>query len=347
MQGKGILAIAALALAVGAPALPAATHDVTVISPASFRFTPNDITIAPGDTVRWTIDTPSIEHDVTADDASWKSTTSEKFVYERTFNTVGEVFYHCSLHSTAGRPISRNMNGRINVAVPSANQAPTADFQFSCSDLDCSFTDTSTDSDGSIASRAWNFGDGGSSTAANPTHHFAAAGAYNVMLTVKDNDGDSATRSRSVSVSAPPAGFLINSGISDAWYAPATAGQGFFIIVWPQSGLMFLSWFTYDSERPPADVSAMIGDPGHRWLTAQGPFAGDTADLDVYLSQGGTFDSAEPPVAAPTLVGSISITWTGCNAADLTYDLPALGLSGIIPIERIVLDRVPRCEAAQ
>jgi hypothetical protein len=31
----------------------------------------------------------------------------------------------------------------------------------------------------------------------------------------------------------------------------------------------------------------------------------------------------------------------------LSYDLPALSLSGDIPIERIRLDNVPACEAAQ
>ncbi|HVJ63212.1 MAG TPA: S8 family serine peptidase, partial [Tahibacter sp.] len=40
------------------------------------------------------------------------------------------------------------------------NVAPTANFTATTSGLTANFTDTSTDSDGSIASRAWNFGDG-------------------------------------------------------------------------------------------------------------------------------------------------------------------------------------------
>jgi hypothetical protein len=54
------------------------------------------------------------------------------------------------------------------------------------------------------------------------------------------------------------------------------------------------------------------------------------------------------PVPDPAeLVGSMTIVWTGCNAGTLSYDLPDLGLSGDIPIQRIVLDNVPACEAAQ
>ena len=40
------------------------------------------------------------------------------------------------------------------------NAAPVANFSSSVSGLTATFTDSSTDSDGTIASRSWNFGDG-------------------------------------------------------------------------------------------------------------------------------------------------------------------------------------------
>lgn len=142
-------------------------------------------------------------------------------------------------------------------------------------------------------------------------------------------------------------GTAINQGMSDAWFSPATAGQGFFVIAWPELQMIFLSWFTYDTERPPSDVVAVLGEPGHRWLTAQGPYSGNTANLDVFLTHGGVFDSANPAPETSDPIGTISITWPDCENAELTYDLPALGLGGDIDLIRIVSDNVPLCEALQ
>lgn len=64
--------------------------------------------------------------------------------------------------------------------------------------LSVSFTDTSTD-DGQIVSRAWEFGDGATSTLANPTHTFQAPGDYQVRLTVTDDVGLTSSTTRNVS----------------------------------------------------------------------------------------------------------------------------------------------------
>jgi hypothetical protein len=81
------------------------------------------------------------------------------------------------------------------------NQAPVADFSFTCPALRCDFQDLSSD-DGEIVSRVWNFGAAGSS-ARNPFHTYTAAGTYPVSLTVTDDKGVSSISTKSVNPKAP------------------------------------------------------------------------------------------------------------------------------------------------
>jgi serine protease len=93
---------------------------------------------------------------------------------------------------------------------PPENQPPTASFTSSCSGLTCSFTDTSTASDGSIATWSWTFGDGASSTSQNPSRDYASGGTYTVTLTVTDDGGAIGTTSQPVTVSAPSTGITLS-----------------------------------------------------------------------------------------------------------------------------------------
>ncbi|MEM9102671.1 MAG: PKD domain-containing protein [Pseudomonadota bacterium] len=81
-----------------------------------------------------------------------------------------------------------------------SNAAPVADFSVSLNGLTASFNNSSSDSDGSIVSYRWDFGDDSSSTASNPTHTYAVSGTYQVTLTVTDNDGLTATKNEDVVV---------------------------------------------------------------------------------------------------------------------------------------------------
>ncbi len=86
------------------------------------------------------------------------------------------------------------------------NDAPTANFTMDCTDLSCSFTNLSSDSDGQVESSVWEFGDDGSATTTNPTHGYVEAGDFQVTLTVTDNDGAEGTVTRSVTVTEPAPG---------------------------------------------------------------------------------------------------------------------------------------------
>ena len=145
-----------------------------------------------------------------------------------------------------------------------------------------------------------------------------------------------------VGVLPPDPGFQISAGLNDAWYNPETDGQGFFIIVFPAIRKIFMSWFTYDTKRPSEDVTAILGEPGHRWLTAQGAFADNQASLDVHVTSGGIFDSAKPtPVSDQD--GEILLEFSTCNRGTVTYDIPSIERQGVVPIERIALDNVALC----
>ena len=60
-----------------------------------------------------------------------------------------------------------------------------------------------------------------------------------------------------------------------------------------------MAWFTCEVERPDADTPYVLGEPGHRWLTALGSYCRDTAELDVIRTAGGVFDAPDPPIDEP------------------------------------------------
>lgn len=93
--------------------------------------------------------------------------------------------------------------GCLDLAGTTQNLAPNADFTFSTSDLTATFTDASSDSDGTIASWSWDFGDGTSANMQNPSHTYAAAGNYQVRLEATDNESATDGIVKSVTVEEP------------------------------------------------------------------------------------------------------------------------------------------------
>ncbi len=94
------------------------------------------------------------------------------------------------------------------VTVSAVNQPPTADAggpYSGTAGVAVQFDGSgSSDPDGTIASYAWEFGDGNTGTGVNPSHTYAAAGSYTVTLTVTDDVGASASATTTAQIA--PAG---------------------------------------------------------------------------------------------------------------------------------------------
>ena len=91
----------------------------------------------------------------------------------------------------------------------------TPDFDWSKSSNTPKAGDTVTFTDKSLGSPtgwSWEFGDGATSNAQNPTHAYAAAGAYNVKLTITKSGSPTASTTKPVAVFPPcPSGTPIGS----------------------------------------------------------------------------------------------------------------------------------------
>jgi PKD repeat protein len=111
---------------------------------------------------------------------------------------------------------------RKDVTVTEApNAPPTAAFTVSADLLTASVDGSgSTDPDGTIATFAWDFGDGSTGNGRTAQHTYAAAGTYTVKLTITDDRGATATASQAVTVTAP----LVWA--TDAFERTATNGWG-------------------------------------------------------------------------------------------------------------------------
>jgi PKD repeat protein len=111
------------------------------------------------------------------------------------------------------------------------NAAPAAGFGFNCVGLSCSFDGAgSADSDGTIQTYAWTFGDGTQAAGSSVTHAYGQSGTYSATLTVTDDDGASAAVSKDVVVTnaAPTARFTLTcSSLTCSFDAGAsTDGDG-------------------------------------------------------------------------------------------------------------------------
>ena len=158
-----------------------------------------------------------LEREKQAGNGSWKSTTLLGPVAAQTYDDAsGKGIFRYRVHATNGSGASGWSAPWAEVVVTTGgvgNASPTASYIYACTDLNCDFDGSaSSDSDGTIASYSWNFGDGSpAASGATPNHVYAAAGTYTVILTVTDDLGANGQDSQNVMATAPGGGFTLNA----------------------------------------------------------------------------------------------------------------------------------------
>jgi PKD repeat protein len=239
-----------------------------------------------------------------------------------------------------------------------ANRAPTASFTATCAGLTCQVDGgASGDPDGTIAGYAWTFGDGKSATGRQASTTYDAAGSYTITLTVTDDRGATATTTRNVTVTEPPAGTAISfvgSSTSNSNSASPTIGvpgavqAGDFLVLvgsygagdaapatpagWTGAGQRLASGMTsYVWTR-----RATASDAGATVATSLGATAKSALVLTAYRgvdpsqaiqtiassTDGGSTQHASPTAAAPANGWALQI-WTDKSSGTTSWTTPA------------------------
>lgn len=136
------------------------------------------------------------------DGSNWStiaSLTANSVTYTDTgLATASSYYYRVRAQESGWYSGYSNVANTTTLAIP-----PSADFTFAAVYTEVTFTDASSDSDGTVVAWSWNFGDGSSSGERDPVHTFTEAGTYNVSLSVTDNHGASDSKAQSITVDAP------------------------------------------------------------------------------------------------------------------------------------------------
>jgi parallel beta-helix repeat protein len=129
-------------------------------------------------------------------DKVWNDT----FFFNDTNLINGEVYYYklCASNDYGRGPFTRTIRviPEKTEIIITVNEAPKAQIVFHIYNatwkvpLTVNFNGSGFDTDGTIVSYLWDFGDGNKSTEQDPVHKFTSPGTYFVKLTVMDDDGD-------------------------------------------------------------------------------------------------------------------------------------------------------------
>ena len=236
------------------------------------------------------------------------------------FTTAGT--YTATLTVTDSNGLTGSANTPVVVAAPTVvNKAPTAVATATpttgTTPLLVTFdASTSSDSDGSIASYVWTFGDGSTATGKTVTHTYTAAATYSAKLEVTDNQGATGATNTKIAASNAPslADFKMELGevsISSNWVrVPVTSTfSSPIVVVGPPSSnntapctvrlrnvnstgfdIRLTEWNYLDGSHPAETVSYLVMEKGRVTLpdgssVEAGVFSGSTTNQTIKFSK--------------------------------------------------------------
>jgi large repetitive protein len=136
---------------------------------------------------------------------------------EHTYADAGTFQVKLTVTDDQGKTGSVTQSVNVTAPPPPANQPPTAAFTSTTSREVASFDGSgSSDPDGTLASYAWDFGDGVRGSGRTTQHSYAAEGTYQVTLTVTDDQGgiDTLTQPVIVKLPGPPVNAVPNASFT-------------------------------------------------------------------------------------------------------------------------------------
>ena len=119
----------------------------------------------------------------------------------------------------------------------------------------------------------------------------------------------------------------VDGSFTGSWFNPARNLEGFIFDVTESNGVptLVLYWFSYD----------VSGNGRQLWLVGSAPINGNTATVDLLSASGARYGpDFEPGDVQLTPFGNVTVTFTGCNAANIMYSVDG-GESGSFSVRRL------------
>jgi PKD repeat protein len=241
------------------------------------------------------------------------------------FATAGAYSVNLMASNTTG---ANNITKTVVIASPSL---PVAGFSFNPSNpvlgQTIQFSDAST---GNPTSWQWNFGDGASSTAQNPSYTYSSPGTYTVTLTIRAGTNSDST-TKPVTIGNSDVITAASPSYSDVAAAIAAASTGGTVLVpagsstWPSPLLITKS------------ISLIGAGQGQTIITSSYAGSGNTGNPNNWLI------SYVP--SSPALDGAFRLSGFSLNCANLCGALGLFNTSVAYPQTKVRIDHITTTNA--